>query len=326
MKWLIIGDPLETLLPATDTGLSLLREAHSRGRDVHWATPGGVILNGVSIEVSTQFVTESIPGALPKTKIEKKPSKIDDFDCVWIRKDPPVDMNYISLCWLLAHAENSTVILNPPSLLLRFHEKMIPYEAHRAGYLNEDEVVPTSLWTGESSPTPATDGENAWISKPWLGHGGRDISKWDSIDHFLKALENFQNIHTDPLMLQAYYPAIKKTGDRRVLFIGGKYVGDFVRFPAGDSLEANLSRGGRAAQVEMTASEKETTSRLGDYLKSIKIALAGADFIDGRVTEVNITAPTGFETLRQLQGIDLGAQLVDFTEKLVAGKVRWQEE
>ena len=110
MKWLIIGDPLEILLPATDTGLSLLREAHSRGHETHWATPGGIILNGLNVEASTQLVTESNPGAHPKTKVAKKSTKLDDFDCVWIRKDPPVDMNYISLCWLLAHAEKSTAI------------------------------------------------------------------------------------------------------------------------------------------------------------------------------------------------------------------------
>jgi glutathione synthase len=318
MNFLIIGDPFETLNPKTDTGLAIARDSMARGHAAFWSTLEDVSLAGVRVEARARAVIECRRGCLPKIAETVGFRQIDSFDVVWIRKDPPVDWKYVSLCWLLSMEEKETVIVNRPSLLLEYHEKMIPFRALREGYLRDSEVMSTHLVTGRHSRPPKAGANAEWITKPWLGHGGRGIEKWESLERFLSTELGDFDENEAYLMLQRFYPEVRETGDRRLFYIGGEYVGGFIRIPAAGGIKANLASGGTAVLKEITPKELDTAKRLGEYLKSIGIVLAGADMIDGRITEVNITAPTGFETYFDLCGERLVERLVDFVEQVAS--------
>ena len=321
MKFLVIGDPIDVLAPATDTGFSIVRASLARGHEVHWAVPEDLVLCGTRVETRSLHIEACEGGSSPRSAARAGRHEIADFDAVWVRKDPPVDWKYISLCWLLALEERDTVIVNRPSLLLRHHEKMIPFDAFRAGFLREEEVPRTYLLTGADSPLPQDKHAGEWITKPWLGHGGRGVVKWDSLDT-LRDEGTRTRLHDDGepyTLLQPFSPEVMTSGDRRIFLVGGEYNGHFARIPAAGSIEANLARGGGARRDEMTAAELDTVARLGEYLRSIGIDFAGADMIAGRITEVNITAPTGLETFVELGGEEVGDHLVALVEKLVDG-------
>ncbi|MBN1653761.1 MAG: hypothetical protein JXA30_08295 [Deltaproteobacteria bacterium] len=323
MKFLVIGDPIDSLIPKTDTGLAIVRVSLARGHELYWSTAEEVSLGGARVEARARGIVDCQRGRLPAVDALARSQPVAAFDAVWIRKDPPMDWKYVSLCWLLTMEQNETVIVNRPSLLLEYHEKMVPFRAFRAGYLRENEIISTHLVTGPGSPLPAEEKDAQWISKPWLGHGGRGVSKWESLALFrsqaLRELESGQAYS----MLQRFYPQVQRTGDRRLFYIAGTYAGGFVRIPAPGAIKANLASGGTAVLREITPSELDTAKRLGEYLRSIGIVLAGADMIDGRITEVNITAPTGFEALFELEGRQPVEQLVAFVERLVSSRGVW---
>ncbi len=323
MKFLIIGDPIEGLLPKSDTGLTIVRACLARGHDLFWATPEQVALSSVCVEANTRAIVACRAGSLPETSGTQAVQRIDSFDAVWIRKDPPMDWKYISLCWILSMEEGGTVIVNRPSLLLEYHEKMVPFRALRAGFLRDDEVISTHLLTGPRSRLPEQTDDSEWISKPWLGHGGRGVTKWDSLARF--RADAFREVEKGEsyLMLQRFLPEIHRTGDRRLFYIAGAYAGGFTRIPAPGGIKANLASGGTAVRQEMTAQQLDVVERLGAYLRSIGVVLAGADMIDGKISEVNITAPTGFETYFELEGKQPIEQLVAFVEQLVRNRGAW---
>jgi glutathione synthase len=317
MKFLIIADPIAGLKPKSDTGLSILREALRRGHEVYWATASDIRLNENILWLRASRVASCDAAALPKLDPQEEGMRIDEFDGLWIRKDPPFDSQYQWLCWLLSLEERRLSIMNPPSQLLRYHEKMLPLEALRAGYVKEEEIVPTYLVTGKDHDRQFPFPKGEVISKPWLGYGGQDVLLWPSITD---ALSEISTTDESFMLFQPFISTVKETGDRRVIFVDGEYAGDFVRMPQKGSIRANLMQGGIAELREMTEHEKDLTERVGKFLKSIGIYLAGADYIGEFLIEINITAPTGFESLAELGQPNPSRPYVDLAEQLVTNK------
>ncbi len=312
MKILVIANATESLNAASDTALGFAREALSRGHQVSWATSQDLRLWNNQVEVRHQILQNCAEAELPSLA-EAELAPVNQFQSIWIRKDPPFDMEYLSLCWLLGLEENSISILNPPSVLARFHEKMIPFEAVRQGFLNSEDVVPTFLSTAEEDSVPGDFPIGSCISKPWFGHGGRDVEQWTNATEAFATPFGPSHGYT---LFQPFLPAVTQSGDRRVLFIHGEYAGDVVRIPQSGSIKANLVQGARGELQDLNATEEALVKKLSGFLKQHNIYFAGADFIDGHITEVNITAPTGVETIRALGGPDLRKPYLDMVEAL----------
>jgi glutathione synthase len=54
-----------------------------------------------------------------------------------------------------------------------------------------------------------------------------------------------------------------------------------------------MVRGGAAQATELTAREREICKRLGPALRERGLLFVGIDVIDGQLTEINVTSPTG---------------------------------
>ncbi len=236
---------------------------------------------------------------------------VRSFSAVWIRKDPPFDTSYVSLCWLLSLEEKNVCMLNSPSLLLRYHEKLIPFEAVAAGFLKPRETVPTHIGDSASARRFLEGGEyDPAIRKPFLGFAGADVKKFS-----LRAGDALPKQEALELT-QPFLGQIAKVGDRRVIFLGGKVIGDFVRLPKQGEFVSNIARGGSAHLVPMNARQKEVARRLGAFLKKVGIVFAGADMIGNLVSEVNITSPTGLRSFESVGGPKLASQIVTYVERL----------
>jgi glutathione synthase len=306
MNYLVIADPLRTLKPRTDTSLALVREALLRAHSVHWATAEDLFLWEGRIFVRAEEITGCAEHSLPATETVAEPQPLNSYDGVWIRKDPPFDNSYLSLCWLLALEENNVPMLNKPSVLLRYHEKLLPFEAVEKGFLRADELIPTFLPTGRRLNVPADFPKGECVTKPFLGHGGKDV-------RVLAAPHS-----PDPYnFLQPLQKEIHRTGDRRIFILNGEVIGSYVRMPPANDIRANIAAGGTGVLKDMNKREADLADRLATFLKEIGVVFAGADMINEKISEVNITSPTGFETFHEIGGRRLAPLYLQYMEELV---------
>lgn len=302
MRILIIADAIATLKPAGDTGLSMLRGALSRGHRVTWATLEQLHFFAEELWIQGDEMQACAEKSLPEFLAGEKAEKVDRFDQVWIRKDPPFDQSYLTLCWWLALYEERVSMINPPTKLVRFHEKALPYEAFHRGFVQKEDLLETFVSLQGTKATLPFSG--AVIEKPWMGFGGNHVTLHQQKPTAMKPLH----------MYQPFAPEIATMGDRRVFAIDGKVVGHFVRLPAKGQIEANLAQGGSAAIRPLSAGEDRIANATATFLQSIGVPIAGFDLLAGKLSEINITAPTGFEIIRDQTSVDIRDVYLDFAE------------
>jgi glutathione synthase len=89
------------------------------------------------------------------------------------------------------------------------------------------------------------------------------------------------------------------------------------RIPGEATIRSNTARGGTARMVPLTPREKEICKELGPHLRANGLVLAGIDVIDGWLTEINVTSPTGLCMIRDIGGPDLIPVLADCVLKKI---------
>jgi len=132
-------------------------------------------------------------------------------------------------------------------------------------------------------------------------------------------LELFFSKNSEPVMVQAFLPAVSE-GDKRIVLIDGEPVGAINRRPKAGQVRSNLVVGGTAEATELSAADKKICERIGPELKRRGLVLTGIDVIGGRLTEVNVTSPTGLQALKRLSGIDATVKFWDVVESKLAAR------
>ena len=89
--------------------------------------------------------------------------------------------------------------------------------------------------------------------------------------------------------------------------------------PAADDLRSNMVRGGAAKATDLTPREREICARLAPALRERGLLFVGIDVIDGYLTEINVTSPTGIRAIARLGGPDIAAKIWDVIEKKRGG-------
>ena len=156
--------------------------------------------------------------------------------------------------------------------------------------------------------------EEQVVTKPFLGFGGRDVE--------LQGREAYRHSASSDLdrFIQPFVSEVRTRGDRRVLFLEGKVIGHFVRMPAQGGFISNLAQGGTAHAKPLSAEEEELCVKVSNFLAAVGINFAGADFIGSRVSEINITSPTGLRSLEALGGSDGSEAIIEAWEKRAFGQ------
>ena len=306
MNILIVADPIRSLKPKFDTSLAIVRDALMRTHTVHWTTGEDLYLWEGRVFARVDEITACAQHSLPATETVADPQPINGYDLVMIRKDPPFDVSYLSLCWLLALEENNVPMINKPSALLRYHEKMLPFEALERGFLNQNELIPTFMPTGKRFPLPESFPRGESVTKPWLGHGGKGVE-------LLPAARSPEPFH----FMQPLQKEVTKTGDRRIFVLNGEVIGSFVRIPAAGEIKSNIVSGGTGVLRDMTKKESEIADRVGVFLQEIGVIFAGLDMIGEKISEINITSPTGFMTMQDIGGRNLAPLVLEYAESLL---------
>ncbi len=308
MRLVYVMDPMDRVLPEKDTTFALQRAAQRRGHTALHCQPrdlfvkdGDVFAKVVDLRVSdtSPFFTLG-----PAHDV-----RIADAEAVLIRKDPPFDVAYLYATLMLERARSRTVILNDPRGLRDANEKL--YALHFARHM------PRTLVT--SSPDRIfsflTEIGGKGVIKPLFGAGGSGVmllSEGDRNNRAIVELHTADGQHE--VMVQEYLPSVTQ-GDKRVLVLDGKVLGAINRVPRSDDLRSNIHVGGRVEPCELTAEELAIVADLAPRLRTDGLVFVGLDFIGNKLTEINVTSPTGIQELSRHVGRDVAEEVIHWIEQ-----------
>ena len=294
-----------------DSTYMLIKESLSRGIRCFYNSPSWVYasLNKYNqIKSSNLELSLNKSGKLTYKNKKSKDTNLEKFNAIFIRQDPPFNMEYISNTYLLSQLQNP-VLINDPSEVRNFPEKHI--------MMNFPGLTPPTLI---SSHIPSILAfirlHKEVILKPAYGNGGIGIEKikinQSNMKKFLtKYISKFQN---NPVIIQKFLKNFNK-GDKRIILVNGQVKGAVLRVPKNNSIKANFHAGGTAVKTTLSPREKQICSTIKSFLKTKKLSFVGIDVIDGYLTEINITSPTGIQEINRLNKVNIEKDVIDFVEK-----------
>lgn len=300
-------DKVESLQIVGDTTFALGLEAQKRGHNLWYYTPDLLSLNeGIVCARGQKLTFHDQVGAHFETGVAKIKS-LQDFDIILMRQDPPFDLAYITATHLLEMLGPKTMVINNPAEVRNAPEKLL--------VTLYPDLMPATLISRdiEAIKTFRNKHEDI-IIKPLFGNGGAGIFRIQPSDQNLNSLlEMFFCINQEPLMVQAYLPAIRN-GDKRIILIDGHPVGAVNRIPNEGEVRSNFHVGGIASKTNLNERDLEICEKIGPELRRRGLLFVGIDIIGDCITEINVTSPTGIREIERLSGINIASMAWDIIE------------
>ena len=302
----VVMDPIGAINFHKDSTLAMLLAADKRGWELYYMEQGDLFLQDgrcharlSPLQVRTDehdWFSLSETVAVP----------LDELDVVLMRKDPPVNMEFIYTTFLLERAEaHGTLVLNRPRAIRNASEKLY------------------TAWFPECCP-PTRVSRNIQILKEFLaehgdiivkpldGMGGASVFRVQQQDPNLNViLETITGNGTISAMAQRYIPEIT-AGDKRILMIDGEpFPHALARIPASGETRGNLAAGGRGEGVDLSERDRWICAQTGPALREQGLLFVGLDVIGDYLTEINVTSPTCIRELDTFYNADIAGQLMD---------------
>ena len=300
-------DPIERINIRGDSTFALLLEAQKRAHPLSYYTPDRLSLRDGKVSATVRpLVVRDVAGD-HVTLGEPRHVDLASFDVVLLRQDPPFDLAYISSTHMLDRIHPKTLVVNDPAQVRNAPEKVFVTEF--------PDLMPPTLLTRDLDAIKAFRAEQGDIvMKPLYGKGGEAVFRLAREDlNFGSLYDLFATMFREPWVVQKFLPAVKE-GDKRIILVDGEFAGAVNRVPAPDDLRSNMVRGGVPAATELTGREREICARLGPALRERGLIFVGIDVIDGFLTEINVTSPTGIRAVKNLGGPDIAALVWDAIE------------
>jgi len=279
MKVLIITEKLAT--EAAKCSTYIAKEAVSRGHEVYECYSDKIgLLNGEVICEASRYMSENMPNDEVKKLIIRQ-----HFDVVFFRPNPPIDMAYLTTLYLLQIIENDVLILNKPSSVIRYPEKILPH------YFPEFSA-PTLISKNRTEILEFMKIHNVVVTKPLYSYAGKGVEKLEAKD--TARLDAIIADSKEPRVYQKFLHEVYE-GDFRLIFVNGKFIAAVKRIPKNGGFIANLDSGMDEVAYEITDHHRNhIVPKLEKFLVENDIALCGIDVIGNYVSEINITSPVTF--------------------------------
>jgi len=306
---IVVMDPIGSVKIAKDSTFAMLLEAQRRGHQVHYVHPGGLQLAGGSAQalVAPLQVRED-----PRDWFSLGEFAVRTFapgDVVLMRKDPPVDADFIHDTQILSLAQRQGArIVNDPQGLRDMNEKLAA--------LVFPQCIPPTVVSRDMPTLKAFVAEyGEVVLKPLDGMGGRSIFRTRVGDANVNViLETLTDGGRHLVMAQRYLPEIIH-GDKRILLIDGVAVEYcLARIPQGDEFRGNLAAGGRGEGLPLSERDRWIAGEVGPELVRRGMRFVGLDVIGDYLTEVNVTSPTCIRELDAQFGLNIAGRLFDAIE------------
>lgn len=300
-------DHIASIRLAGDSTFALMLEAQKRGHSLFHYTPDKLTLRSGRVTAAIEPVAVRDEPGNHFTLGSPEKTDLSTLDVVLLRQDPPFDMAYLSTTYMLERIHPATLVVNDPAEVRDAPEKLL--------VMNYPDLMPETIITRDPDEIRAFRAEfGDIVLKPLYGAGGQGVYhvKPDD-DNFSAFLELFLTQSRDPFIAQRYLPAVR-AGDKRIILVDGKFAGLVNRVPAEGDLRSNMVRGGAAAATEVSKRDLEICEAIGPELRDRGLIFVGIDVIGDKLTEINVTSPTGIRAIKRLGGPDVAALVWDAIE------------
>lgn len=307
LKVAVQMDPIEKINIAGDSTFALMLAAQERGHELFYYRPeeltlaaGDVVAPLRPAQVRDLAGDHVTLGAPQRTDLAA-------MDVVLLRQDPPFDSAYLTTTHLLERIHPQTLVVNNPRSVRNAPEKIFVLEF--------PQLMPPTLVSRSKDEINAFRAEHGdVVMKPLYGNGGAAVFKVSRTDpNFGSLFDLFSVTFREPWMIQRFLPQVTQ-GDKRIILVDGVAKGAVNRVPAENDIRSNMVRGGAARETDLSAREREICATIGPELKKMGLIFVGIDVIDGNLTEINVTSPTGLRAIRKLGGPDLAHDIFDAIE------------
>jgi glutathione synthase len=301
-------DPIERINIRGDSTFALLLEAERRGHPLSYYTPDRLVLADSKLSATVRPLTVRDIAGDHSTLGDPRFADLSSFDVVLLRQDPPFDLAYISTTHMLERIHPRTLVVNDPAHVRNAPEKIFVTEF--------PDLMPPTLITRDLEAIKRFRSEHGDIvMKPLYGKGGEAVFRLEREDlNFGSLYDLFATMFREPWVVQKFLPAVKH-GDKRIILVDGEFAGAVNRVPAPDDLRSNMVRGGVPKATDLSERERDICARLGPALRERGLLFVGIDVIDGFLTEINVTSPTGIRAIKNLGGPDVAAMIWDKIEE-----------
>lgn len=305
----VVMDPIGSISPKKDSTFAMLLEGSARGHRMHYALPGSLgVSDGCAVaalaeisvrETSADWFTLGAPTLRP----------LAGMSAVLMRKDPPVDAEYIHDTQVLSLAATQGVrVVNDPQGLRDMNEKLFALSFPAL-------CPPTRVSRSPAELRAFVEAHGDCVLKPLDGMGGRSIFRARAGEDNLNViLETLTRDGRELALAQTFLPAIAE-GDKRILLVDGEPI-PFVlaRIPQGSDFRGNLAAGGRGEARPLSASDRRIAEAVGPELARRGMLFVGLDVIGDKLTEINVTSPTCIREIDTQCGTNIAARLFERIE------------
>lgn len=315
----VLMDPISAIKIAKDSTFAMMLEAQRRGHGLYYMEQGHLAIH------------DGVPRArLAPVSVKDDPTgwytlgepvwrDLREMDVVLMRKDPPVDAQFIYDTMVVELAQRAGVtVVNDPQALRDCNEKL-----YAASF---PQCMAPTLVSRDAPQLRAFVAEHGEVVlKPLDGMGGRGIFRVGVGDTNLNSmLETLlaagpHGEHKQFVMAQKYIPQIS-AGDKRILVVDGEPVPyALARIPQGNEFRGNLAAGGRGEGVPLSERDYWIVSQVAPELRRRGLIFVGLDVIGDYLTEINVTSPTCVRELDAQFGLNIAGQLFDVIERIAPG-------
>tara|TARA_Y100000816_G_scaffold145752_1_gene103418 strand:- start:223 stop:1161 length:939 start_codon:yes stop_codon:yes gene_type:complete len=291
-------DSISTLNFKTDSSLPIILESQKRKNQNYCFLPSSLTYKNNSVYAVVREIH------FKKNKIEdytlgvEKTAKLNTYRYIFVRQDPPYNMEYISSMHLLEQIKGKTFIINNPKGIRNAPEKI--------SMLSYKKIIPPTIITRSKGEVKNfLNKYKKCVIKPLYGNGGEGIFLLDNIDkNFNQIIELFIQKQSEPFIVQKFIPEIKK-GDKRIILINGEPIAALKRVPKSNDIRSNIHVGGSCEAAEISKSDKLICEKIKKFLKDEGLFFVGIDIIGKYLTEINVTSPTCIQEIKKHHKIDV---------------------
>ena len=285
----IYMDPIEGVDFTKDSTIAIAKSLQGKA-NIKIIEPDSLTYN--STDIFGNIYDLKIISLKKKKYVLEKNKKINlkNLDCVFFRKDPPINDKYISILQIFRELEyQNTLVINSPESLLRYNEKVL-------GCQLSEKKIPTIVTCSAKKISSFSKIHGDIVLKPMNMMAGQGVIKLEKLNENKKSISEYINKYK-VVMAQKYLNEIKN-GDNRIIIYNGVIENNILtRYPPKGDFIANLANGGDFKIKKIERKYLPTLNRIASYLNYHGIFFAGVDMIGEYITEINITSPTGIQQI-----------------------------
>tara|TARA_B110000008_G_C16817367_1_gene503213 strand:- start:2 stop:928 length:927 start_codon:yes stop_codon:yes gene_type:complete len=304
MKFGFQIDPVHTLNHDTDSTLPMILESQKRKNRNFIFSPRSLTFKKNTVYALVKEIKFKNNKLNSYIISSEKILNLNSLNCIFIRQDPPYNMEYISSMHLLEQLNPKTKVINSPAGIRNAPEKILMLKF-------KDIIPPTLITRSRKEIDLFMSSCKRSVIKPLYGNGGQGIFLLDKKDkNYNQIIEKFIDEDSVPFIVQKFLPEIIK-GDKRIILINGEPVAALKRIPKTNEFRSNIHVGGNTKAVRLSENDRKICSIIKETLINEKLFFAGIDVIGNYLTEINVTSPTCIQEIKKLCKIDVAKIIFD---------------